>query len=660
MRGLALVLLASFAVSASTAQVLRTGFERDVNRYRWTAVAAVEATAGRWDMALDNRFVSDAYEQYDRRLRFRDENILRLRAGRLLTPRLSLHMRGHMDWYGLSRAFSQELYGSLRASVLPAVFLEPVVGVAADRRPGALQPDGTLPERLDVGPAFGFLLGARRQKEGGYQLSVDGTAHWQQISPRRQRAVRLGGEARRQFGQTQIGAQLQVTSRRRDTYQSASFLNRGTARSETIEATVSDTLNAGLSITAPLYGGLGFMAQADLRANRRQIRTYSAPEDALFFDTDFDRRALDAVFGVIYDTRSVSAQLLMETSVASEQRRLTNSPSLPPAEAAQKTNLLRQADYDEGILGVRGLVRARLWPRLAVTFSGSSRIVRHDTPQANPDDRDEVYHQGELGVLWRVSDYVEADIRVFGSWYHAVYLKAQRSAENNVQRSLRLRPGIRWTPGQRTTVRLASEVRATYTVDDFVLEGRRPKDQSAREMRMEAELDQTLWQDALLRVSGSYADLRLGRLLWDSFAEIPFDTLRTYNAWVHVEMGGRLRADIGWRIYLRSDYDRAVTVRYPRVGPDGQVVYDDEGRALTAAISRPGRRWIRQMGPTAALYWERRPSSLRLDVWANMQRVYHRLYGDLPELSASRIREAARTGTRRLIPMITLTVVWNV
>ena len=659
MRRFVLVTLTGLIALAPQAQVLRTGFERDVNRYRWTANATIGTMAGGWTLSLDNRFLSDAFVQYDRRLRFRDENILRLRARHPLSQRFTAHLRGHMDWFGLSRAFTQGFYGGLRTTMSGTGFVEPFVGAGMDRRPGIPRQDGSLPQRLDVGPAFGARLHAERATGAGYQLQLQGEAQWTQISPRRGRTVQLASAARRQFGDTQLEAEAQVSSRRRDSYQAASFLNRNVARSEIIEATVSDTLHASLQVSAPLYGNLRLRARTYLRANRRRIRTYRAPKEALFFDTDFDRRALDATLGLVYDTHRMVAQLQVETSAASEQRRLANRHRLPPSEAAQKTSLLLQADYDEGIIGLRGSMRAAVWPRLSVTLGGSSSIVRHDTHEANLDDRDEVYHQGTMGLQWRLNRYVQADMWLFGSWYHTVYLKAARSAENNVQRALRLRPGIRWDPSRHTHVRLTSEVRATYTVDDFLLPGRRPTDQSAREMRVEAELDQSLWQDTQLRVSGTFADLRLGRLLWDSFAEIPFDTLRTYNLWVHLETGKRLRADFGWRLYLRSDYDRAATVRYVKTGAHGQVLRDEAGRALTSAISRPGRRWIQQMGPTAALFWQRQPSALRLDVWANIQRVYHRLYGDLPERSAARIRAAAREGTRKLIPMVTLTVVWN-
>ncbi len=638
---------------------MRTGFERDVNRYRWTSSATVAMTVQRWKLVVDNRFVSDAYVQFDNRLRFRDENILRLHAQRPVSRFLAAHVRGHMDWFGLSRAFSQGLYAGLRAAISPAAFVEPVIGAAADRRPGLVQEDGTLPQRLDVGPAFGARVGAQRVASEGYQLSLEGEAVWQQITPRRGHAVQLSSRAQRQFGDAELSTDLRIASRRRDNYQSASFLNRNVERGETIEATVSDTLDAALSISVPLYRGLRLLTQADLRVNRRRIRTNRAPEATLFFDTNFNRRALDAEFGVVYEAASVAAQLLVETTAATEQRRLTNGAMLPPAEAAQKSNLLLQADFNEGVFGLRGSARAIVLPGLSIALTGASRIVRHDTHEANPDDRDEVYHQGEVGLLWQMSRYLQAEMRLFGSWYHAVYLQAERSAENNVQRSLRLRPGIRWEPARDTRVRIASEVRATYTVDDFVLPGRRPTDQSAREIRIEAELEQRLWQDTDMRLTGSYADLHLGRLLWDSFAEIPFDTLRTYNAGFRMETGRRLRAGIGWRLYLRSDYDRAVTVRYSRVDASGDTQRDEEGRELMSAVTRPGRRWIRQMGPTAVITWQRGPSMLRLDAWANMQRVYHRLYGDLPEASADHIRASARKGTRRLTPMMTLTVIWS-
>ena len=52
-------------------------------------------------------------------------------------------------------------------------------------------------------------------------------------------------------------------------------------------------------------------------------------------------------------------------------------------------------------------------------------------------------------------------------------------------------------------------------------------------------------------------------------------------------------------------------------------------------------------------------STLRLDGWLNLQRVHHRLYGTLPDASADAIRDAARRGTRTLIPNLALSIDWR-
>ena len=165
--------------------------------------------------------------------------------------------------------------------------------------------------------------------------------------------------------------------------------------------------------------------------------------------------------------------------------------------------------------------------------------------------------------------------------------------------------------------------------------------------------------DVHMRFTGRFADLRLGRLLWNEFAEIPFDTLRTYSGWVRLQTGRRVMATIGWRLFVRSDYDRALRVVYPLVNDEGAPLRDGEGRVRNTTITRPGRRWIGQQGPTAALTWTLGASRLILDAWVNMQRVQQRLYGTLPEASEDRIRDAAWRGRRKLIPTIALTAIWK-
>jgi hypothetical protein len=111
---------------------------------------------------------------------------------------------------------------------------------------------------------------------------------------------------------------------------------------------------------------------------------------------------------------------------------------------------------------------------------------------------------------------------------------------------------------------------------------------------------------------------------------------------------------------MRTDYDRSATVRYARLGEDGAVLLDPDGRPQTTTISRPGRRSILQFGPTCAVDFPLRGGAyLRFDGWMTVQRVTARLYGDLPEQSAAIIRRAASRGTRTLIPNLAVSIRWD-
>jgi hypothetical protein len=517
--------------------------------------------------------------------------------------------------------------------------------------------------RTDVGPAVELRLDVPRRTVGGYAVRAEGGAGWQRIDPRRGGGLRFRGDAGRTFERTTVHAEVLFASARRDAYQAASFLNRDEALSraaESIESTRSDTATATLRLNAPVAEGLTLGSRVILSANNRAIRTRSAPLDALFFDTDFRRQSAEAELSARYARRGVELRASVEGGAETERRTLTNEDDLPGPQAAQKRDLLRQADYDRGFVMLRLDLRIPLGRRFILQADGSANGIRHDTPIINADDRDEAFYSGRVGLLFRADRALEADIQVFGSRYHTVYLKAARSAENNMQRSLRLRPAVRWRPSRATRVELSSEVRATYTVDDFVLPGRQSTDQAAREMRYDLSVEQDLGSGLRAVADGRYSDLRLGRFLDRVFAEIPYDTLRTYGGWLRLRTGGRVTGEIGLRFFMRTDYDRSATVRYARLGEDGAVLVEPDGRPQTTTISRPGRRSILQFGPTCAVVFPLRGGAfLRFDGWMTVQRVTARLYGDLPEESADIIRRAASRGTRTLIPNLSVSMQWT-
>jgi hypothetical protein len=650
------LLIAPLAAEAQPLRQISSGFDRDLNRYRWSAEINLEQPVSAWDIRMANRYTSDAYLLTGNRLSLRDENRITWEGTRPLRQGLSLVTRGRGLWFeqgsGTRQAYAlnQEATFGVRFQT-DWLMVEPGAGAAWDQRPGIPGLDGLFPLRSDVGPAASLRFGMAPPPLDDYLLSAEGEFAMQAITPRHGRVIRVQGGAERTFEATRLVASVSYGSLRRDAYQAVSFLNRdrmGDRRAETIEATTSDTLMVGLAVESLLFGPFSLIGRTDVGVTQRSIRTHRAPSEALYYDSDQNRRLLRAEGGVQMDTDRFQASVTIRAGGEAERRELANRASLPPIPAAQAAELLQQADFDRGTVLLRSRLRAAFSSAVVLTLDGTASILRHDTPVTNPDDRDEAYHTALASLILRPQSSVEVMVNAFGSYHHTVYLNALRSAENNRQRSLRVRPIVRWQAAPGTRIDLATELRATYTVADFVLPGRRPNDQSAREMRYDLSVDHQLAPGLAVAAMAAHSDLRLGRLIWERFAEIPFDTLRTYSGWLRIRTTGTIASEVGFRIYARSDYERAMTVNYAT----------DHNSART--VTRAGREWVIQTGPTCSVRWNMSDRGvLRLDGWLNTQNIRRRLYGELPEDDAFLIRDAARSFDRRVVPNLSLTAGWS-
>lgn len=638
-----------------------SGFTRVINQYRWNYDLDIRERGPGWAVDFQNRFRSDAFIQFGNRLNFRDEDQFSLTLRRPINSvEMVLYSRG--GWYSLSDVVSTSTYAGIRLGKSGPFWIEPLLGVSLDRRPGIAQKSEIDPLRTDAGPAAGFNAGFPLSTYDGYEIELFGRGRYEVLSPRRSDLLRLYGTVRKSYNQLRTRISFRASSMRRDAYQSASFLNRSNNTSpvaETIESTRSDTFDIALDLTQAVSSVFSIGGRLTVGLNRRHVRILSAPGSALVFDTDFSRDDINAEINGEYAAGALFFRFSLSAGAQIEDRQLRNQDDLPTAQVSQKILLLRQADFDRGVVEVRVLSRAPLGRRTLLQLDVSTNIVRHDTPEVNPDDRDELFYRGQIGSTTRLTDQLEIQLQLFGTYFHTVYLKSVRSVDNNVQRSLRFRPTVRWRPGRGTRVELVSQVRATYTVHDFVLPGRRSVDQSARELRYDLDMEHEIPDLAVLKFTGRLSDLRLGRFLNDAFAEIPFDSLRTTDLWGRIQVGQRLQAEIGFRSFVRTDFDRALNVKYTVEAPsDGASTEPRE--LITRSVTREGRRIITQNGPTASLRWNmRRASHLRLEGWAIIQRISYRLYGDLPEEDADIIRRAASKGTRTLLPNLTITMFWR-
>lgn len=646
--GLGWMLLLTQGAAAQSGWTVQTGLVRDVSRYRWTAGLDLNPIVGSWTLRWQQRFISDAFQYGTDRLDFRDESHLAWTLMPVGNAILHPQFFGQLAWFSQSRVLAQQALAGLRYQPRLGIGLEPAIGFALDQRPSASS--ATLPPlQTDYGPALSLRLNFRPQTPADYTLRLESGSLLQYLTPRQSLTAYLDLLFQRQVEALDVLVQLRTARLRRDTYQAVSFLNRTSVASpQSIEATWSDTLQGTLALKLPLQAFLHLRGHLDGQWIRRQVRFLRTPEEALFFNTRFDHRELNGTIALLYAQHRLNLEIVLEAGAEEEVRKLTNRADLPTAQAFQKALLLRQADYARGYLTLSGQGQLETG-RLTVGLKAHTTILRHDTPEVNPDDRDELQQLGWLDLHYQLTPTLQLDLGLEGSLYHLVYLNAVRSAENHVQRALRLQPGLTWTPSAATRLSLQSAVRAVYTVDDFVLAGRQRQDQAARELSYRLHAEQALSSQLRARFEGTYSELRLGRLLWHQFAEIPFDTLRTYTGWLQLEaQTASLHSRVGFRFFLRRDYMPRLLVAY--TNPDG----------VSATVNRPGQLWIVQLGPTCGVHWQRgRSLTFSLEGWLMLQRIYRRLYGFLPEASANSIRKVAWNGPRTRLPTLTFSLTWQ-
>jgi hypothetical protein len=209
-------------------------------------------------------------------------------------------------------------------------------------------------------------------------------------------------------------------------------------------------------------------------------------------------------------------------------------------------------------------------------------ILRYDTPSdLNVEDRDELLITTSIATTHRISRYTELALGLDGTLSHLVYLLSERSANNAINRVLRLTPRVTWRPLALLMTYNAFEVLANYTVYDFENELARIRSYSYRQFGW---LDSTTV--ALTDRIGLdfFVYLKLyerGQLKWSEFTERTESSFtdRTYAAQVRFTPDPRVMFAVGLRYFSQMRY-----------------VYGTAGKSLESYLS--------SIGPTCVVQYE--------------------------------------------------------
>ncbi len=189
-------------------------------------------------------------------------------------------------------------------------------------------------------------------------------------------------------------------------------------------------------------------------------------------------------------------------------------------------------------------------------YASVSRF-QYDTPDTNNfDDRDELRLNSSFTFRHRLRDGWWLDIQSSLSLYHMVYIFGERSADNNWNRILRLRPVLTFRPSPDFHWHQSFEVLANYVDYDF--ENISPQTRSFvfRKFAYEDSLRLALTRKSALRVDYRLQLEENGQLYWEAWRERVLTTRQSH--WFQCSISHKTFSSLyvspGYGVYLRDEW----------------------------------------------------------------------------------------------------------
>jgi hypothetical protein len=315
-------------------------------------------------------------------------------------------------------------------------------------------------------------------------------------------------------------------------------------------------------------------------------RSFRAPVDGATF-TAAGRTVEQTRFSVSAALRAVLPTSSHALSVVVDTRDEVNVIADRFGLAASELQSLRLAEGQRDNISVRTSLLAQtswqLFHSDTVKAEYSASLLRYDTPSTlNNDDRDELIVSANAAYTHRFSAWLVGTLFAETRLFHLVFIKAQRSAQNNWNRSFRLAPSVVYT-SEGFSARPQFEILANYTSFDFEDVLTQAQSFSFRQI---AYRDSLVWQmgaGATLETRIIFRYFERGEFRWREFAELPRD--RNYEAFVrvlgfamadevlHGTAFNNVRIGVGARLYVLSQQGATPAARVPEflnqtIGPE--------------------------------------------------------------------------------------------
>ncbi len=559
-------------------------FDKNLNTFNWLGRLAVDTVAGRTRFGVGATYLSNIIQTENpapgsARTSESTQQNFRLMLAHPVSEPFALHTQWSSLIFsdnrgnGLSNASNHTLLAGVDVSPWPFVTLSPLAGYRWDRQ-GAIHDRGLA---LDLGAELHPL------DFDGYRFAGEGHFRRDNLSPR----VLTNHIA-------QVGVEKRFSPEARDSMMMA-FQQTGRefylAGDSTIESRTDDLFSFAnlLSYDVSRSWGADLFVNVNSRGLDKDMRRLRQDaSDEASFDTRIEEFRLDTYAQVWYQAPDASSSAHIRLGYS--ERNETHRAKAPAGTMAPNIAVLfaernRQEQSKDNVarrVALSGGTSLDVSPLHRVMFAGSATILRYDTPsELNQEDRDELLVALALGTWHRVSRAVDIGIALDGTYSHLVYLLKERSANNNINRVLRLSPRVIYRPVEWFTSINGFEVLANYTVYDYEKQVALARSFSYRQFSW---MDSTTVEFTGRLGLDFYAYLKLyerGMLRWDEFLERTENSTvdRTFSAQVRYAPAPAVLVALGVRYFSQSRYVYKDTVRRPdtffsSVGPTSLIRWD--------------------------------------------------------------------------------------
>jgi hypothetical protein len=399
---------------------------------------------------------------------------------------------------------------------------------------------GEYNEQLGVPDRGWTLMGvgsAQNLHLDNYALSFDGGGFWTNLSNNRtntQWNARLN--VNRTFeGASQLDFSAQYTTLQRDFYTTLQQqVPQGLTNTLAIETRSERLLRINARFAVPIATGIdadvsGFVENWAVGRQYRQAFD-KITLTAVQRDVDQLRFSLTATARATFASSSHAAGLTFDS------REETNSIRERFSITDNDLQTLRAAERQRDNVSLR----TTLWWQTAwnlftddtLRVDYSTSLLRYDTPSnLNNDDRDELATNVSAAYTHVFSHILSGTILADVRLAHLVFIKAQRSAQNNWNRVFRLVPSFRIASGG-LQMQPQFEVLANYTSFDFEDLLGTAQSFSLRQVAYRDSINIALSNDARLESRIIFRYFERGEFRWREFSETPRD--RNIEAFVRL------------------------------------------------------------------------------------------------------------------------------